>query len=216
MLKAASLDEVRIMGARQQSIRVTRLGRFVRGRRPDRNPLRRASDRVETALLALLVVVFILAAPFAALASGQWALARARQAQLTEEASWREVPALVLKTASSGQGGGGYAALESQAQARWTAPDGKVVTGEIPVPPGTASGASVRLWVTSDGQLTDPPLQGSQVTNDAVLAGAFSVIALAALLAVIGMLARRSLDMHRMAAWDAEWRATGPHWTTRS
>jgi hypothetical protein len=37
----------------QRTVRVTRLGRFTSGRRPDRNPLRRAPDRVETAVLAV-------------------------------------------------------------------------------------------------------------------------------------------------------------------
>jgi len=194
-----------------------RLGRFVRGKRPDRNPLRRASDRVETAVLAVLVIAFLAAAPFAAQAGGAWAHARAHEAQLTEEASWHQVPALVLKVTTGVQGGGGgYATLEAQAQARWRAPDGKVVTGEIPIPPATTAGSTVRVWTSSDGQLTESPLQDSQVTGDAVLAGTVSVIALATLLAITGMLACRVLDKRRMAAWDAEWLATGPRWTTRA
>lgn len=205
------------MGTRRQAVWVTRLGRFVRGRRPDRNPLRRASDRAETAVLAMLLIVFAAAAPFAALASGGWALASGRQAQLAQEASWHQIPALVLKVSSGLQGTGGYAAYyASQAQARWTAPDGRVVTGEISVPPGTAAGATLSLWSTDDGQLTDPPLQDSQVTCQAYLAGASGVAVLAALLALIGLLARRALDRRRMSAWDAEWRATGPRWTTRA
>jgi hypothetical protein len=204
------------MGARQRAIRVSRLGRFARGRRPDRNPLRRASDRVETAVLAVLVVAFLAAAPFAALAIGAWAQARAHEAQLTEQASWRQVPALVLKVTTGVQGYGGYAGLESQAQARWRAPDGKVITGEIPVPFGTAADTTVPLWTTAYGQLTEPPLQDSQVSDDGLLAGTVSVIALATLLTITGMLARRELDKRRMAAWDAEWRATGPRWTTRA
>jgi hypothetical protein len=32
---------------------------------------------------------------------------------------------------------------------------------------------------------------------------------------VIGALGRRALDKRRMAAWDADWRATGPRWTAR-
>ena len=200
------------MGSRRQNARVTRLGRFVRGRRPDRNPLRRASDRAETAVLALLVIAFLAAAPFVAQASSGYAYAKAHHAQLSEEASWRQVPARVLKLESSG--GGGYA--DPEAQARWTAPDGKVITGEIPVPVGTVAGATVQEWVTSDGQLTDQPLQDSQVSGSRYFAGAFGVIALATVLAIIGLLTRRELDKRRMAAWDAEWRATGPRWTTRA
>jgi hypothetical protein len=203
------------MGTRRRDIRVTRLGRFIRGRRPDRNPLRRASDRAETAVLAVLVVAFLAAAPFTALASAGWELARDHQTQVTEQASWHQVPARVLRVTSAFAADGGYAALTSQAQARWTAPDGKVVTGEIPVPLGTAAGTTLRLWTTNDGHPTDPPLQDSQVSDSAYFAGTFGVVALAALLAITGLLARRALDRRRMAAWDAEWRAAGPRWTTR-
>jgi len=200
------------MGARPQNIRVTRLSRFVRGRRPDRNPLRRASDRAETAVLALLVIAFLAAAPFVAQASGAYAYSKAHHAQLSEEASWHQVPARVLKVESSG--GGGYAVPE--AQARWTAPDGKVITGEIPVLLTTAAGTTVPVWVTSDGQLTDQPLQDAQVSDSRYFAGTFGVITLATVLAITGFLARRTLNKRRMAAWDAEWRATGPRWTTRA
>lgn len=189
---------------------------FVRGRRPDHNPLRRGSDRAETAILAVLVIAFLAAAPFTAHASAAWAHASARQTQLSQLASRHQVPAVVLKTDSTVQSGGGYAALQAQAHARWTAPDGKVVTGEIPVPLGTAAGATVRVWTTSDGQLTDSPLQDSQVTGTTGFAGALGVIALGVLLAIAGTLACRELDKRRMAGWDAEWRATGPRWTTRA
>jgi hypothetical protein len=200
------------MGARRQNIRVTRLGRFVRGRRPDRNPLRRASDRAETAVLALLVIAFLAAAPFVAQASGGYAYSKAHHAQLSEEASWHQVPARVLKVMSSGSGE--YTA--SEAQARWTAPDGTVITGEVPISLNTPAGAIVQEWVTDDGQLTDQPLQDSQVSGSRYFAGVFGVIALATVLAISGLLACRELNKRRMAAWDAEWRATGPRWTTRA
>jgi hypothetical protein len=204
------------MSSGERAIRASRLGRFVRGRRPDRNPLRRASDRLETAVLAVLVIAFLAATPFAAQAAGAWAHARASEAQRTEQASWRQVPALVLKVTSGVQGYGGYAGLESQAQARWTAPDGTVITGDIPVALGTTAGTTVRLWTTSDGRLTEPPLLDSQVAGDAVLAETVTVIVLGTLLAITGMLTRHVLDKRRMAAWDTEWRATGPRWTTRA
>lgn len=204
------------MGTRPQSVRVTWLGRFVRGRRPDRNPLRRASDRAETAVLALLVIAFIAAAPFTALACGGWALGSARQAQLSQEASWHQVPALVLKVSTGVQGGGPYATLTSQAQARWTSPGGKVVTAEIPVPPGTTVGSTLAVWTTNDGKPTGPPLQDSQVSGTEYFAATFGVIALASVLSMIGLVARWVLDRRRMAAWEAEWRAAGRGWTTRA
>jgi hypothetical protein len=200
------------MGTRDRAIRATRLGRFVRGRRPDRNPLRRGSDRVETVVLALLVIVFLTAAPFAALASGSWALARAHQAQLVERASSYQVPAVVLKLDTPS--GGAYADLG--AQARWTAHNGRVITGEIPVPLGMAVGSTQWLWTTANGELTNPPLQDSQVTGQAHVAEGFAVVTLAVLLAITGLVTRWTLDKRRMAAWEAEWRATGPRWTTHA
>ncbi|HEY7263586.1 MAG TPA: hypothetical protein VH589_19125 [Trebonia sp.] len=204
------------MGSSQQNVRVSWLGRFVRGWRPDRNPLRRASDRLETGVLAVLVIAFLAAAPFVAQASAAWAHARAQQAQTAQEASWHQVPAVVLKAESTVQSAGGYPAMQVQAQARWTAPDGKVVTGEIPVSPGTAAGATVRVWTTSDGQLTEPPMGDTQVAGTAGFASALGVVALAVLLVITGTLARHALDKRRMAALDAEWRATGPRWSTRA
>jgi hypothetical protein len=205
-------NKVRVMGTRQRAIRPARFGRFVRGRRPDRNPLRRGSDRVETAVLAFLVIVFLAAAPFAALASGSWALARAHQAQLVERASSYQVPAVVLKLDTPS--GGAYADLG--AQARWTARDGTVITGEIPVPLGTGAGSTQWLWTTADGRLTNPPLEDSQVTGQAHVAEGFGLVTLAVLLAITGLVTRWALDKRRMAAWDAEWRATGPSWTTHA
>jgi len=200
------------MGARRRDIRATRLGRFVRGRRPDRNLLRRGSDRVETAVLALLVIVFLATAPFAALASGSWGLARAHEAQLAERASSYRVPAVVLKL--DAPSGGAYA--DPGVQARWTARDGTVITGEIPAPLGTTVGSTQWMWITADGRPTNPPLEDSQVTGQAYVAEGFAVVILAALLTLTGLVTRWTLDKRRMAAWDAEWRATGPRWTTHA
>jgi hypothetical protein len=199
------------MDTRRRDIRVSRLGRFIRGRRPDRNPLRRASDRVETVVLAVLVIAFLVAAPFAALASGSWALARAHQAQLAQRASSYQVPARVLALDWRGAALG-----DSQAQARWTAHDGTVITAEIAVPLGKAADSTQWVWTTAGGQLTNPPLEDSQVTGQAYIAEGFGVLTLAVLLAITGLVTRWTLDRRRMAAWDAQWRATGPRWTTRA
>lgn len=203
------------MGGRSRAPRVARLGRFIRGRRPDRNPLRRASDLAETGVLAILVTAFCAAAPFAATASGSWAHAAAHRTQLAQRASWHEVPAVLLKAAPGSGLNDGYP-LSSTAPARWKAPDGRTVTGEVSVTPGTPRGATVTIWITRDGQVTDPPLTDSQVAGQAILAGGLAVAGLGAGTALIGVLARRELDKRRMAAWDADWEETEPRWTTRA
>ncbi len=199
------------MGTRRRNIPATRTGRFIRGRRPDRNPLRRPSDRVETAVLALLVIAFLAAAPFVALAAGSWAHARAYQAQVAAQASSYRVPAQVLSLDSQGTAFG-----DPQAHARWTAHNGKVITGEIIVPLGATADSIQWVWTKADGQVTDPPLEDSQVTGQEYFAEGFAVFAFAMLLTITGLVTRWALDKRRMAAWDTEWRATGPRWTTRA
>jgi hypothetical protein len=202
------------MGGKERKPRATVTGRFVRGRRPDRNPLRRGADRAETIVLALLLVAFLVGAPLAALASGSWAHAIAQRAELAQVASRGQVAAVVLTAAVAPAVGSPN--LTSVTSARWTAPDGTVVTGELPVPVGTRAGATVRVWTTRDGQLTSMPMGESQVAYVADLGEIAGVAAIALLLALVGVLARRSLDKRRMAAWEADWQSTGPRWTTRA
>jgi hypothetical protein len=186
----------------------TRLGRLLRGHRPDRNPLRRGSDRAETAMLGLLLAAFLAGAPFAAHLAGSWTYAMsARQAQ-AQQATVRQVSATLLQSAPSNFSGYG-----SQANARWKAPDGQMRTGPVFVPDGSAAGSTVMVWVTTTGQLTEPPLQRSQITGRTELSEALAVAVLAVTLCTAGLVGRRLLDRHRLAAWDAEWLATGPRWS---
>ena len=200
------------MGSRQHKPPVTRLGRFMRGQLPDRNPLRRPSDRVEAAVLALLAIVFLVGAPLATIAASSWALAVAHRTELAQQASWTRVNAVTLATAPSQGNANG---LDAQVLARWTAPDGKVAKAEVPVPPGTPAGTKVPVWTTRDGQLTVAPLQDSQVQGDTLFGGIGGALAVTVTVTLTWVVVRRMLDRRRMAAWDAEWRATGPRWTTR-
>jgi hypothetical protein len=204
------VDEVRTMGARKPALGW--LGRFVRRWRFDRNPLRRAADRAETALLATLVIAFLVGAPFVALATGAWVHGIAQRVQLAQDAARTQVTAVVLAVAqpSAGQ------ELAWEAQARWTAPDGREVTDEIPVESGTAIGGSIRIWVDRTGDLTNAPLLDSQVTGQTDLGEALGFAVTGVVLTFVGVMAHWSFNKRRMAAWDADWHATGPRWTTRA
>jgi hypothetical protein len=207
-------DEVRPMSGKDRMPRVTLVGRTVCGRRFDRNPLRRASDRAETVVLVLLTLAFLVAAPLAALACGGWAHTAAHRAELAQAASRRLVTVVVLARPAApalGAGDGG-----TTAAARWTAPDGTVVEGEVPVPYGTQAGDRFRLWSTQDGHLTGQPMNDSQAASLVILAEVGSVAGVALALASAGGLARWSFNRRRIAAWDVDWQVTGPRWTTRA
>ena len=72
------------------------------------------------------------------------------------------------------------------------------------------------VWVDASGNLaTAPPLRPAQVNEQTVLAAAAAVVALGYLLPCAGLLACGLLGRRRLAAWDADWRATEPQWTRR-
>jgi hypothetical protein len=209
------IDEVRPMLAWRRhrnpaNPRNTWLGRLLRGRRLDHNPLRRGSDRAETAIVGFLLAVFLAGAPFVAHVTASWTYAAStREAQL-EQASLYHVPATLLQLVPpwnmTGYGSG--------TQARWRAPDGQIRTGQVFVP-GAAADRTVMIWTDRAGKVTDPPLQHSQVTGRMYLAGVFAVAALAVTLIVIGLTGHQVLDRRRLARWDAEWLTTEPRWSSR-
>ena len=193
------------------SPRSTGLGRLLRGRRFDRNALRRGSDRAETAMLGVLLAAFLAGAPFAAHAAGSWTYAAATREAQVQQASLHQVPATLLQAAQPWN----IIGYGSEAQARWRAPDGQVRTGQVMVPGGAAAGSTVMIWTDQTGQLTDPPLMRSQVTGRRYLSEALAVAVLAAVLITVGAAARWALDRRRLAAWDEEWLSAGPRWSPR-
>jgi hypothetical protein len=189
------------------------LGRLLRGLRPDRNPLRRGSDRAESVVLAALLAAFLAGAPFVALAAGHWASASAVHEAQAQRASLTQVTATLVRKAPiwSGYGSGTGAVT----LARWRAPDGRTRTGEVFVTADAIAGGTVRVWVDRTGQLATPPLTRDQVSGRIQLAAGTAVAGLAVVLAAAGWLTRRYLDRRRLAAWDADWLANGPRWSPR-
>jgi hypothetical protein len=194
------------MGVRQPQPRATFAGRFVRGRRLDRNPLRRSADRAETLVLI----------PLAALASGAWAHSVAQRAERTQAASRSKVTAVVLSVPAVSTSAWGSWEQNALMQARWTAPDGGVVTDELPLFVGSTVGEKVSVWTTRSGQLASHPMTDAQVSHFAVLGEAAGTATAALVLALVGGLTHWSLNKRRMAGWDADWQATGPRWTTKT
>jgi hypothetical protein len=187
----------------------TWLGRLLRRLRPDRNPLRRGSDRAETAMLGVLLAAFLAGAPFAAQAVGAWTHATCTREAQAQQAASHQVKATLLQTAPWNTEGYG-----SEVSARWTAPDGRPRTGQVLAFSSNPAGSTVMIWVSQAGQLTNPPLQPGQVTGRTELAAGLTVAVLALVLIVAGLTGCWALDRRRMARWDAEWLAAGPRWST--
>ncbi|HUN31835.1 MAG TPA: hypothetical protein VMU95_07425 [Trebonia sp.] len=181
------------------------LARTLRGRRLDRNPLRRRSDRAETLATIVLVAAFAIAAPFTVHATAAGAYSLAKQARSAALAARQEVTAVTLEAAPAH-------ALTRTAAARWTAPDGRARTGQVQVNDTAAKGTAERIWVTWSGDVAAPPLSASESAQlaDLTALGAGLGLAVFFLLACLAM--RRAFDRRRLATWEAEWAAVEPWW----
>lgn len=187
-----------------------RLHRWLREFWPDRNPLRRRWDRAETLILGALIATFIIGGSLAAVVTGRLAYASALHLRQTELATLHQVPAVLLTAAAPAPAG-----LDSTAKAWWNAPGGGRHTGQVFPPTGSPAGATVKVWVNAAGWQATPPLEPAQVQGQGVLAGVLAVMALAAVLWGAGLAVHVAADRRRMAAWDEDWRATGPKWSRR-
>ena len=183
---------------------MTRVAAVVRGLWPDRNPLRRSSDRAEAGVVAGLALAFLLGAPLVAFTVWQLALATTFTTTDAVHAGWRPVPARLTAC------GPPVARLLATAPARWRAPGGAMVTGRVPVRPGTHAGATVTVWTGRAGRLAHTPASPFQAAFQAGVTAAMAVPCWGVVLLCAGLLSRRLLDARRLAAWDADWQAMDP------
>jgi hypothetical protein len=187
-----------------------RMARLARGLGLVRHPLHRRCDTLEARMLAGLLAVLLVCGPLLAVAAFRLA-ERAGLRQQHNQRAWRQVTASLLRPRS-----GDVMSLDGAwAPARWTAPDGQVRTGDVPVLGPDWASPTVRMWVDHQGRPTGPPLSGRQLANQAIGAGMLAVAALVLLLSGLGLLAHCLIDRRRLAGWDAAWAAIEPSWTRR-
>ncbi|KES09106.1 membrane protein [Streptomyces toyocaensis] len=175
-----------------------------------RNPLIRTSDRVECWVRRALMVVLVVGLPLAGLLAGRAAQESSSHAARAQSAERQQVGARVLSvTGNPGQ------PAKERAQVRWTDSGGEVRTATALLSPGTAEGATVRVWVDRDGTVTRAPLTERQAVTNGWFVGSVTVIGGAAGVFMTRAGTRLVLDRRRYARWDAEWELVEPRWTGR-
>jgi hypothetical protein len=185
-----------------------RRARFVR---PAGNALRRRSDRIESAIAAGLLALFVLAGPGAAIATGS-VVDHAMLGQVRAEQSWHPVTATLVHPATRRLEASASNWVMQSARATWTTA-GRTHTGWVPLaaPPGRSR--TVTMWVNAAGTPTGPPSAYANL-HLAVGLGAFAAALLVAFVLVLaGLATRLVLNRQRMAGWDRAWQATGPQWS---
>jgi hypothetical protein len=127
--------------------------------------------------------------------------------------SWQPVRAVLLHAAPgpefTDQGANTWTVWEP---ARWTV-DGQLHTGSIPVAAGSADGSTQTVWLDSRGHVRVPPLSPARLADKVHTAMLISGAALAVVMGILTLLARRFLDRRRLADWETGWLAVGPIWS---
>jgi hypothetical protein len=190
-----------------------RLARLARWLGFDRNPLRRGTDRVETALRLILIILLVLAVPAAAVVAGRWADQRALHRVQAERAVNHLVTAVLLQdTPATGTPNPYTSVPTAWVPARWQPPGQPSRTGEVLALAGAHKGSTVRTWIGPSGAVTDPPPDHRAIAGEVCFASVTTCLLSCLMLLVAWALARLALDRRRLRAWDAAWRSTGPLW----
>jgi hypothetical protein len=191
-----------------------RPGRLARRLGLDANPLRRRTDRIAVWLAVQFLVVALVAVPLFSVAAFTWA-GRVGTAEQRAERSWREVRAVLLRPTPAPDSFAGGVFGYAWVPARWTAPDGRARSGDIPVVVGLGAGRSVPMWVTANGTPTDAPLTHRAVVARAATAAAVAGVLLLTVLSCLALVVRWLLERRRLADWELAWAIVGPQWTKR-
>jgi CubicO group peptidase (beta-lactamase class C family) len=180
----------------------------------DRNPLRRPVDRFESRLRLLLLLGFLVGVPLIAPAAGHLTHVTGLR-EVRQEASWRQVTAVLLQPAPPAYYG--YRSVATYwVTGRWQAPSGAVRSGKIPARTGVRKGDKVTIWVDPSGRLVaGHPMTLSMVQVRTVLAEIGSALGLGVALIALAGLVRALLNRRRLAQWGIEWACFGPRWSTR-
>jgi hypothetical protein len=190
------------------------LRRFTLGR----GPLKRRSDRVQV-LGRFLVVLSFLVAPLIAVAMTNAATTHLQRVADSEAAERSQVRAILIEDAGAPAPGqsdyGSSPGRPVQARAVWTAPDGTSREGTVPVPPRTASGTAVQVWVDRDGDVTRAPLDPAGIAGTAAAFGLLPLIGVPLAFWAFYAVLCFALDAQRERRWGRDWAEVEPVWNSR-
>ncbi|NAS25998.1 hypothetical protein GT755_30510 [Herbidospora sp. NEAU-GS84] len=166
--------------------------RVVRLYRPDRNPLRRSSDRWEAAVVAVLVSLALLS-----LWPAVWIASAMYESGVRAEAAAPPGRALVVIRYTTG---------------RWRSPDGAVVAGKGLAPPASQADTIRQVWLDGRHQIAPRPRDPQELALAAGITGLGTALTAAGLLAVVYMWVRFFLNRRRLTRWGDDWLVADRRW----
>ena len=162
-----------------------------------RNPVVRRSDRIEALAILTVLVLGILAIPFAAHVEDQTYRSHVHLA--AEQSQTRHPVQAVVLEGSTGMPTDFDAPVSVRVQWHEGA---RMRTEEIVSPGVVATGAPLTVWLDTAGRVVAAPLTPTDVRISAISVGwtVWVMITIAGALAAVGV--RLRLDRHRAGAWD--------------
>lgn len=181
-----------------------------------RNPLRRRTDVLQAWLgLGLLLAVLVVAPVVTVLvadAAHRHYEDTARRQSLTRY----ETTATLTRDAPRHPEPGSDEEKKTRypAEVRFITREGRTRTTRTEVPPGLTAGNEVRVWVTTDGEATDPPLTREQIRSRSMGWALLAAVGVALTGAAAHALTALALRRRNLADWATAWAETAPRWTT--
>lgn len=175
-----------------------------------KSPLRRRSDRIESALLWSGLLVALLLVPAAA-AVGTSVTNASEQSADRQRAVLREVRATTLEGTERDVPSAPGDVL-SRVRVSYVDANGLPREGMTSVVIGTKAGAEVTIWNDRSGAVAVAPRSRSDSTAFGVAAGLSTLAVCWLLLWGAVRLSLVPLNRGRSREWDAEWQAVAPRW----
>ncbi|MFE4053244.1 hypothetical protein [Streptomyces sp. YIM B13518] len=180
------------------------------------NPLRRRTDTLHAwiglgALIAVLAV-----APVAAVLVGDAARRHYEDTARHQNLTRYETTGTLTEDAPRHPEPGSDEERKTRypAEVRVVTREGRTRTMRTEVRPGLTADNTVHLWITADGEATDPPLSAEEVRSRTMGWSLLAAIGVALTGAAAHALAGLALRRRNLADWDTAWAETAPRWTT--
>ncbi|NJP94614.1 hypothetical protein HCN51_35125 [Nonomuraea sp. FMUSA5-5] len=183
--------------------------------RPDGNPLRRRSDRRESAVV-LAAVILVLVSVWPAVLAGWRAYERALHDERAGGAARHQVTATLLRDAPRTRVSFTEVPAEQPTAAvRWTTPAGAERVAEVPVPALARAGSTVKVWLDASGAPAPPPTDIAVLRMRGIATG--TLVLLGGALVAVGAVAgwRWRADRRRYREWGLAWERADEQWRHR-
>jgi hypothetical protein len=173
----------------------------------DRNPLRRASDRLES-LLKLVTVAAVAASVVLAVQLGEASYHDGHRSAAAHHARYQQVPAVLQVDAPAAAPG----PAPRMARASWIGPGGHTHTAPIPVDSGAKAGHQITISTDAHGDVVSPPPTGDDIVLSAAATGIGVLLGTFAVTAVAAGGAWHALNAARTRRLGLEWQEVATRW----